>query len=330
MNVLMLLLSLCFGASAFAQDAKLIADAKKDGKVVIYGSLETDIFDGIKAAFETKFGIPVDYWRAAGATVMERAISERKAGRPQYDLVINNAGPMEVVLKEGIFAKYISPTSKNFDKESIHLEMGPSYRTDVVGIVYNKSVLTPETAPKSLEDLLKPEFKNKLAFPDPVRGAVAAMWPASLYKIMGKEKSEKYITSLAATRPLIVEGVLNAAERVSTGETPIGISYLKYVVLFGQKGAPLDYVRLDKMLGHRHYIALSNKASHPNAGKAFIDYFLEDESMKIMAAKGEFVNRKGIYPPLPDADKIQVVQMDELDAAAFAEKGKEYRKLFLQ
>jgi hypothetical protein len=49
-----------------------------------------------------------------------------------------------------------------------------------------------------------------------------------------------------------------------------------------------------------------------------------------MASKGEFVTRKGIYPPLADADKIQVVQMDELDAAGFAEKGKEYRKLFLQ
>jgi iron(III) transport system substrate-binding protein len=330
MRVLLFLFCLCLSLPVFAQDAKLVAEAKNEGKVVIYGSLETDIFDGIKAAFETKFGVPVNYWRAAGATVMERAISERKAGRPLYDLVINNAGPMEVVLKEGIFAKYISPTSKNFDKESIHPEMGPSYRTGIVGIVYNKTVLTPETAPKSLEDLLRPEFKNKLAFPDPVRGAVAAMWPASLYKIMGKEKAEKYIMNLAATKPLIVEGVLNAAERVSTGETPIGISYLKYVVLFGQKGAPLDYVRLDKMLGHRHYIALSNKAIHPNAGKAFIDYFLGDESMKIMAAKGEFVNRKGIYPPLADADKFQVVQMDELDATAFAEKGKEYRKLFLQ
>ena len=326
----MVLLALCFSAPAFAQDAKLIVEAKKEGKVVIYGSLETDIFDGIKNAFEAKFGIPVDYWRAAGATVMERAISEKNAGKPLYDLVINNAGPMEVVLKEGIFATYISPTSKNFDKESIHPQMGPSYRTGVVGIVYNKSILTPETAPKSLDDLLKPEFKGKLAFPDPVRGAVAAMWPASLYKIMGKEKAEKYIASLAATKPLIVEGVLNAAERVSTGETPIGISYLKYVVLFGQKGAPLDYVRLDKMLGHRHYIALSNRAFHPNAGKAFIDYFLGDESMKIMASKGEFVNRKGVYPPLADVDKIHVVQMDELDAAAFAEKGKEYRKLFLQ
>ena len=52
--------------------------------------------------------------------------------------------------------------------------------------------------------------------------------------------------------------------------------------------------------------------------------------MKIMAKMGEFVTRKGIYPPLADAEKIEVVEMDELDAAAFAEKGKEYRKLFLQ
>jgi iron(III) transport system substrate-binding protein len=323
-------LYLCLAAPVLAQDAKLLAEARKEGKLVIYSSLETDIFDGIKNAFEMKFGIPIDYWRAAGATVMERVISERNAGKPLYDLVINNAGPMEVVLKEGIFAKYISPTSKNFSKESIHPEMGPSYRTGVVGIIYNKSMLKPETAPKSLEDLLKPEYIGKLAFPDPVRGAVAAMWPASLYKIMGKDKAEKYIRSLAATKPLIVEGVLNAAERVSTGETPLGISYLKYVVLFGLKGAPLDYVRLDKMLGHQHHIALSNRAVHPNAGKAFIDFFLSDESMKIMASKGEFVNRKGIYPPLPDIEKIQVVQMDELDKEAFAEKGKEYRKLFLQ
>ena len=334
MRVLLLLLCLClyfsFPLSVLALDSKLIAEAKKEGKIVIYGSLETDIFDGIKNAFETKFAIPIDYWRAAGATVMERVISERKAGKPLYDLVINNAGPMEIVLKEGIFEKYISPTSKNFPKESIHPQMGPSYRTGVVGIIYNKSMLAAETAPKSLDDLLKPEYKGKLAFPDPVRGAVAAMWPASLYKIMGKDTAEKYIRSLAGTKPLIVEGVLNAAERVSTGETPIGISYLKYVVLFGQKGAPLDYVRLDKMLGHRHYIALSNRALHPQAGKAFIDFFLSDESMKIMAGKGEFVNRKGIYPPLADADKIQVVQMDELDAAGFAEKGREYRKLFLQ
>jgi len=36
--------------------------------------------------------------------------------------------------------------------------------------------------------------------------------------------------------------------------------------------------------------------------------------MKILAQSGEFVNRKGIYPPLPGADKIQYLQMEVLEA----------------
>ena len=99
---------------------------------------------------------------------------------------------------------------------------------------------------------------------------------------------------------------------------------------FGQKGAPLDYVRMDKMLGHGHAIAISSKAAHPNAGKAFIDHFLSDDSLKIMAKYGEFVTRKGIYPPIPDADKIQIVEMDEPDTNRLAEKRKEFRKIFFQ
>ena len=154
------------------------------------------------------------------------------------------------------------------------------------------------------------------------------MWLMSLYKLMGKERADKYLRDLAATKPVIVEGVLPAAERVTTGETPVAITYLKYVIGFGQKGAPLDYVRQEKMLGHGHAIALSSRAAHPNAAKAFLDYFYSDESLKVMAKFGEFVTRKGIYPPLPDAEKIQIVPMDEPDAATMAEKRKEYRKIF--
>ena len=55
---------LCLPRIAFAQDAKILADAKKEGRVVIYGSLESDVFDDIKNAFEKKTGITVDYWRA--------------------------------------------------------------------------------------------------------------------------------------------------------------------------------------------------------------------------------------------------------------------------
>jgi iron(III) transport system substrate-binding protein len=330
MRSLMTFLLLSLTTTTFAQDTKLIAEGKKDGKVVVYGSMETDIFEGIQQGFEKKTGIKVDYWRAAGATVLERASTERKANKVGYDLVLNNAGPMEILLAEGALAKYDSPLARNFPAEFVHPQLGPSYRTSIVGIVYNKSIISPDKAPRSLDDLLKPEFRGKLAFPDPQRGAVAVMWPMSLYKLMGKERADKYLRDLAATKPVIVEAVLPAAERVTSGETPIAITYLKYVIGFGQKGAPLDYVRQDKMLGHGHAIALSSKAARPNAAKAFLDYFYSDESLKIMAKFGEFMTRKGIYPPLADADKIQVVEMDEPDANTMAEKRKEYRKIFYQ
>ncbi len=313
-----------------AQDAKLIAEGKKEGRVVVYGSLEGDIFDDIRKSFEKKTGIAVDYWRASAASVTERSLGEHRAGKAIADVVATNSTPMLILYAEKIFTRYLSPAAKDFPPDIVHPDLGPRYRTGVVGILYNRSVLKPEAAPKSLEDLLKPEFRGKLALPDPTRGVIAASWPASLYKLMGKDRAEKFIRDLAATRPAIVEGVLNAAERVTTGETPLGISYLKYVVAFGQKGAPLDYVREPKMLGHGHYVGLDNKAAHPSAAKAFIDFFLGEESMKVMAKMGEFVTRKGVYPPLPDADKIQEIEMDELDTAAFAEKRKEYARLFLK
>lgn len=166
--------------------------------------------------------------------------------------------------------------------------------------------------------------------PDPTQHTTTAQWLASLYKLMGKEKAGKYVRDLAATHPVLGESLLPAAKRVTTGETPIAITYIKYAYIFGKEGAPLDYVRSGRFLGEGHYVDLSNKAPHPDGGKAFIDFFLGNESMTIMANLGEFVNRKGIYPPLPDADKVKFVQLDSFDKHGFAELKREYAKLFLR
>jgi iron(III) transport system substrate-binding protein len=237
---------------------------------------------------------------------------------------------MQIMFKQGLFAKYDSPAAKDFTKESIDPNLGPRYRNVIIGVVYNKSALSAADAPKSLEDLIKPQYRGKLVMPDPTQHTTTTQWVASLEKLMGKEKANKYIRDLAAAKPILVESLLPAAERVSTGETPIAITYVKYAFMYGQKGAPLDYVRLGKMMGDGHYLALSSKAPHSNAAKAVIDYFLGPESMSMLAKQGEFVNRKGIYPPLPDADKIQFVEMYDLDSKQFAEKKKEYQQIFLR
>jgi iron(III) transport system substrate-binding protein len=147
---------------------------------------------------------------------------------------------------------------------------------------------------------------------------------------MGKEKAEKFMRDLAANKPIWVESLLPSAERVASGESSIAITYIKYAYIHGNKGAPVDYVRDAKLIGDASYITLASKAPHVNAGKAFIDYFLGDESMNLMAKLGEFVNRKGILPPLAGADKLGFVEMDDLSTKDFAEKKKEYTQIFLR
>jgi iron(III) transport system substrate-binding protein len=315
---------------ASAQSTVVRGAAKKEGKVVAYGSLESDTVAALKEAFQRSTGLELEYWRASATKVLDRALSEYRAGKPLFDVVLTNSAPMHVLQRAGIFAKYDSPSAKEFPAEAIDAVLGPRYRNVVIGIMYNTDGINPADAPKSLEDLLKPEYRGKVVMPDPTQHTTTAQWLGSLYKVMGKEKAHKFIDDLAATKPIMVESFLPAAERVTSGETPIGITFVKYVYIYGKKGAPLDYVRLPQMLGDGHYITLSNKAVHPNAGKAFIDFFLSDQSMKLMARLGEFVNRKGVYPPLPGADKIQFVQMDEFNSKGFAQLKKDYAQIFVR
>ena len=173
------------------------------------------------------------------------------------------------------------PAAKDFTKESIDPNLGPRYRNVIIGVVYNKSVVSPADAPKSLEDLVKPQYRGKLVMPDPTQHTTTTQWVASLEKLMGKEKADKYIRDLAAQKPVLVESLLPAAERVATGETPIAITYVKYVYIYGQKGAPLDYVRLGKMMGDGHYLRSAARRRIPTPARRLIDFFLGQESMSI-------------------------------------------------
>ncbi|HEY7163208.1 MAG TPA: extracellular solute-binding protein, partial [Candidatus Binatia bacterium] len=212
--------------TASAQSAALINAAKKDGKVVAYGSLESDTVDAIKQAFEKKTGLELEYWRASATKVMDRALSEYRAGKPLFDVVLTNSDPMRILENAGIFASYNSPSAKEFPSDVVDPVLGPRYRNVIIGIMYNTSLIKPADAPKSLEDLVKPEYRGKLVMPDPTQHTTTAQWLASLYKVIGRERAQKFVDELAASKPILVESLLPAARRVTSGETPIGITYI--------------------------------------------------------------------------------------------------------
>ena len=114
--------------TALAQDPKLIEAAKKEGRLVLYGTMQTDIFELLHKAFQKKTGITIDYWRTSATKVTERALSEARAGKALFDLVMSTEDTTRIMLKEGILAKYDSPMSKDFPKDAIDPELGPRAR----------------------------------------------------------------------------------------------------------------------------------------------------------------------------------------------------------
>ena len=111
-----------------------------------------------------------------------------------------------------------------FPKTSSHANLGPLIATRVIGVVYHSGIIKPADAPKSLEDLVKPQYRGKVVFPDrkPAHhhGAMAGKFAQEL---LAQERADKFIRDLAATKPLLVPSLTPAGERITTGETPIGI-----------------------------------------------------------------------------------------------------------
>ena len=196
-RLLIVLLLPSFTSETVAQDPRLIDAAKKEGgKVIIYGSPETPVVDAVIQAFQKKTGLGADYWRASAMSVMNRAMSEYRAGNALYDVVLNNTDPLYIMAKEGMVAKYDSPTAKKYPNDQIDPYLGPISRLGIVGIVYNKSLVRPENAPRTLEDLVQPKYRGMLVMADPTLHVTTIQWLSSLHKIMGKEKAEKFIVEL--------------------------------------------------------------------------------------------------------------------------------------
>jgi iron(III) transport system substrate-binding protein len=75
----------------YAQAVNIDA-AKKEGKVVVYGAVVPQAMEGLNRGFEKKYGIRVEYWRGDSTKVMDRALTEWRAGRPGFDVFGGKSG----------------------------------------------------------------------------------------------------------------------------------------------------------------------------------------------------------------------------------------------
>jgi len=106
-----------FVGYAFAQQVNVEA-AKQEGRVIVYGAQVPQAMKGIHAGFEKKYGLKVDYWRGSSTQVSERALTEWRAGKPGFDVIEGNRGVQLIMRDDGLFQKYIPPSSEKFRPNS--------------------------------------------------------------------------------------------------------------------------------------------------------------------------------------------------------------------
>jgi len=280
-----------------------IEAGKKEGKVVVYGSVVPQAMEGLHQAFKKKYGIDVEYWRGSSTQVSERALTEWRAGKPGFDVVEGNRGVQLIMRDEGLFAKYVPPASEKFPAQFKEKDgLITPWRVLPISILYNTDLVKPNDMPKTLDDLLNPKWSGKISVPDPTRHTTTAQFFWNLRQPQFKgDKWLDYVKGLAKQNPILVESLAPVTTTIIKGEALVGITYIKYIKQY--KG-PVTYVPMDKYLTDPNYLALSAKSARPNAAKLYIDFGCSPEGQKEIAEDGEFVLAPGVYPPIKDADKV--------------------------
>ena len=296
----MLCLLLALTAQVSAQSVSLEA-AKKEGKVFVYGTIVPQVMKLIEAGFEAKYGVNIEYWRGDATKVVDRMLTEWRAGKPGFDMALGARGPLSLAKADGVYAEFTPASAANFpakfrDKDG----QLTAWRITPVGILTNTELVKPADVPKSLDDLLDPKWQGKISMPDPSRHASTATFLWNLQKIKG-DKWLDFVRALAKQRPQLVESYSSVPSAIVRGEAALGISYIQYVP---QTKGPIGFAPIDQVFADPSDAGISAKAVNPNAARFLIDYLCSPEGQKKVAETHEFVLSPGVYPAIKGADRI--------------------------
>ena len=295
------------------REARLLEGAKKEGVVNIYTSLNTKDSVPITEAFEKKYGIKPLLWRASSEKVLQRAVTEARAGRFLCDVLETNGPEMEALYREKLLAEFFSPHFKDlppaaFPKHRHYV----ATRFNFFTLGYNTNLIKPAEVPNSYQDLLHPRFVGKLGLE-----SGDTDWFAALVKSMGEEKGLAFFRKLAESRPQMRTGHTLLAELVAAGEIPITPTlYNHNIERLTVKGAPVRWKALVPTFGRPNAIGVAPRAANPHAALLFTDFMLSLEGQTMLKERNRVPSSLAVETQLnkfPFEMIDPVITLDEAD-----------------
>ena len=327
MKKLIVLLSLIvfLAPGAYAAD---MAKAKAEGQANFYANITA--VEPIMDAFKAATGVDGIYTRISTSKYLATVLTEHQAGKLAADVLQGPLPILQTLKDNGVLTPYRSPSAKGYPGWAQEDDTIMQFGIEYVAIIFNKELVKAADAPKKYMDLTDPKWKDKIVMPNPSTHATTISWLVGLkeMKIFASDDEwMKFVKGLAANRPMFVASFGPSPAPIESGEKLVGISMPKYIITHAP--APLDWARVDTILGSPRGIALAAKAPHPEAGKVFMDYWLYKDAMQMLADKvGEYVLAPGVFPPIDGISGVKVLPIRELSDDEIKNWGEEFKKIF--
>jgi iron(III) transport system substrate-binding protein len=305
-----------------------MAKAKAEGKANFYANITA--VEPIMEAFSKAKGVEGVYRRISTSKYLATVATEFEAGKLTADVLQSPMPVMEALKDKGVFTPYRSPSASGYPewarKDDTIMQFGIEY----VAPIYNKELVKAADVPRKYMDLTDPKWKDKIVMPDPSSHATTISWLVGLKEsgiFASEDEWMKFVKGLAANRPMFVRSFGPSPGPVESGEKLLAISMPKYIITHAP--APLDWCRVDTLLGTPRGIAIAAKAPHPEAARLFMDYWLSKEAMQLLADKvGEYVLAPGVYPPIDGMDKPKVLPIRTLSNDEIKSWGDKFKGIF--
>jgi iron(III) transport system substrate-binding protein len=288
------LLVASLAAPAHAQQSwivpDLLAPAKAEGEVTIYGSMNEEEALPYWQLFQDTTGIKVNYVRSSDAAILARIAIEYRARQRTWDLV---ATTPVYRLPDEVLLQFDPPEAKNLIPQA----RAPNRRWYGVygnynAPAYNTNLVKKADLPKSYEEFLThKEWAGRIAI-----DATDSEWLSGIYAYYGEERGRKLAQDLVATlKPVIVDGHLVVARSVGSGEYVAALNnYVGLTTNVMLSGAPTDFWALDPVGLAFGSVGVASQAPHPKAAALAANFMLSREAETFLTKKGRLPTRTDV------------------------------------
>jgi len=286
-----------------------LAAGKREGTVAVIGPVGDEVHNALTSAFQSQYGIQVDYQALQGAEIGPRVSPERQAGKYLWDVYIGGVpqvltslfpiaalDPIEPALllpdvKDP--AKWRNGGMEFVDAARRLMVMAPTTQ----GVLYVNPKLVEPTSLKSYKDLLDPRWKGKLLVQDP--RIVGPGQSTFTFFFLHPELGPNFIRALAAQQPTILRDYRQEADQVAKGGSALLIGGNDFTVE-PMTTAGLPILTIDPRQVHEGSpvssgssgLAVFNRAPHPNAGKIYVNWLLSQEGQTALSKALSYVSAR--------------------------------------